>query len=250
MVDHETALLDENRQLTEVLDGADWSAPVPTCPEWSVLQLFRHVGRGDRWAAQIITDRRDTALDPRDVPEGRPPDDRDGALAWLGESPRRVLAAVSNAGPDTAVWTFLGPRPASWWTRRRLHEATVHRFDAANAVGADYALAPDRAADGISEHLDRLAATPGTTALDPDTTLSLQADDLPAGTAGAEAWLVTGVEGGLVWRPGTDPSGTTVSGGATDLFLAMIRRRSAEAAGLTITGDRAVWDRWLERTPF
>ena len=37
-----------------------------------------------------------------------------------------------------------------------MHEATVHRADAALALGADYQLAPELAADGIDEWLERV----------------------------------------------------------------------------------------------
>ena len=55
--------------------------------------------------------------------------------------------------------TFLGPKAASW-RLRRLHEATVHRADAAIALGAPYQLSAELAADGITEWLDQLALTP------------------------------------------------------------------------------------------
>ena len=59
--------------------------PVSTCPGWTLKQLFRHVGRGNRWAAQIIAERRTEALDPRDVRDGKPPDDPDAAIDWLND---------------------------------------------------------------------------------------------------------------------------------------------------------------------
>ena len=143
MDDYATALTGQNRMLGELLQDADWSAPVPTCPGWTLLQLLRHVGRGDRWAAQIIADRADASLDPRLVREGRPPADAPGAIQWLSRSPLTLLAAVDDVGPGTEVSTFLGPRAASWWVRRRLHEATVHRADAAIALGALMSWRPD-----------------------------------------------------------------------------------------------------------
>ena len=117
----------------------------------------RHVGRGDRWAAQIIIDRADTSLDPRLVSEGKRPVDAPGADPVALAKPPILLAAVEDIGPGTQVSTFTGPKPAAWWTRRRLHEATVHRADAAIALGAPYELPAKLAADGISEWLDRLA---------------------------------------------------------------------------------------------
>src|SRR6201999_987524 len=62
-----------------------------------------------------------------------------------------------DVGVETPVWTFLGSRPAYWWARRRLHEATVHRADAALALGLEYSLAPELAADGIGDGLERVA---------------------------------------------------------------------------------------------
>lgn len=63
-VDYVAAFLDENRAFAELFQGVDASVPVPTCPGWSLQQLMRHVGRGDRWAAQIVRDQRDEFLDP------------------------------------------------------------------------------------------------------------------------------------------------------------------------------------------
>jgi hypothetical protein len=56
-VDYGAALIEQNRLLADVLLAADPATPVPTCPGWTLLQLLRHVGRGDRWAAQIIRER-------------------------------------------------------------------------------------------------------------------------------------------------------------------------------------------------
>ena len=132
--------LEQNRAFGEVIRSGDPSTPVPTCPGWSLAQLFRHVGRGDRWAAQIVADRVDHYLDPRAVEGGKPPPDPDEAISWLHGGAQRLVDAVEQVGVETPVWTFLGSRPAYWWVRRRLHEATVHRADAALALGLDYAL--------------------------------------------------------------------------------------------------------------
>ena len=69
-MDFAAAFLDENRAFAEFFRNADGSTPVPTCPGWSLTQLLRHVGRGDRWAAQIVRDRLDDYLDPRAVEGG------------------------------------------------------------------------------------------------------------------------------------------------------------------------------------
>lgn len=248
-MDYAAALTGQNQKLAELLTDADWSVPVPTCPGWTLLQLLRHVGRGDRWAAQIITDRADTSLDPRLVKDGKPPADAPGAIGWLSQSPRILLAAVQDIGPGTEVSTFTGPKPAGWWTRRRLHEATVHRADAAISLGAPYELPARLAADGISEWLERLAdeqalGRPGS--LPAGATLALRAtdQDLTENT-----WTVLGTPTGVRWHGGPAGADLTVSGPATDLLLALLRRRPAEDTGISMHGDTALWRSWLALTP-
>jgi uncharacterized protein (TIGR03083 family) len=68
-VDFRAALIDETGAFGELIREADPATRIPTCPDWTIKQLFRHVGRGNRWAAQIVADRRDEALDPREVRE-------------------------------------------------------------------------------------------------------------------------------------------------------------------------------------
>ena len=150
--DIETTLIAENAALAELLRDADPDTPVPTCPEWTLDQLMRHVGRGDRWCAQIVAE--GEYVDPRTVPGGKPPNDRDGQIAWLHDGPRLLIDAVAQTGPDTPVWTFLGLRPAAWWIRRRLHETAVHRADAALALGTDFEIDPsvkDRFLQGLDD---------------------------------------------------------------------------------------------------
>jgi uncharacterized protein (TIGR03083 family) len=248
-VDYAAALTEQNRLLADVVLAADPATPVPTCPGWTLLQLLRHVGRGDRWAAQIIRERPATYLDPRQVPDGRPPDDPAGARDWLIAGARTVLDAVDGAGSDTVVWTFLGPRPARWWVRRRLHEATVHRADATLATGGSYTLSADLSADGIDEWLDRLevelAAAP-TAAIEDGATIALHATDL---NADAGTWLIRGLPTGIAWNRGNagGPAQTRLTGSAAELFLALVRRSDVDSSQLD--GDADVWRRWLAATP-
>ena len=213
-------------------------------------QLFRHVGRGNRWAAQIVADRREDALDPREVRDGKPPEDPDAAIDWLNSGAQLILDSVDAVGADTPVWTFIGPRPAQWWIRRRVHEATVHRADAAIAVGADYELTPEIAADGIDEWLERIAVeSDGTSSpLDVERTLHLHATDDGLGSAGE--WSIVGRDDGIAFSHEHAKGDAALRGSAKDLLLAIVRRQSAAEGGVEIFGDTAVWDGWLTRTPF
>jgi uncharacterized protein (TIGR03083 family) len=249
-VDFRAALLDQTRAFGELIRSADPSTLVPTCPDWTLKQLFRHVGRGNRWAAQIIADHRVHPLDPRDVRDGKPPDDPDAAIDWLNSGAQLIINSVDRAGADARVWTFLGPRPAGWWIRRRLHEATVHRADAAIALGIDYDLSPELAADGISEWIELMTvqAKPQSPPLDLGRTLHLHATDDGLGPTGE--WTIVNDEDGIGWSHEHGKGDAALRGPAKDLLLAIVRRRSAADAGIEVLGDTAVWDGWLQRTPF
>lgn len=251
-MDYAVEFLEQNRAFGELIRGADASAPIPTCPGWNLDQLMRHVGRGDRWAAQIIADRVDDYLDPRTVPNGKPPADLDGAIAWLHDGAQLLIDAIDDVGAETPVWTFLGPRPAHWWARRRLHEATVHRADAALALGVDYSLPPELAADAISEWLERVAAQAGSTdaatPLDDGQTVHLHADDPGLGAAGE--WTIRADGNRITWAHGHDKGDVALRGGVVDLLLAVVRRVDVADTAITVFGDASIWQNWLDRTPF
>jgi uncharacterized protein (TIGR03083 family) len=250
-VDYASAFLEQNRAFSDLVCNADEATAVPTCPGWSLKQLLRHVGRGDRWAAQIVSERRDDYLDPRTVEGGKPPPDPDDAISWLHWGAQRLVDAVEQAGVETPVWTFLGPRPANWWIRRRLHEVAVHRADAAIALGSDFTLEPDVAADGITEWLERVAIQAGSDGaalpLEEGNTMHLHATDPGLGEAGE--WTVGVSDSGITWSHEHGKGAVALRGGATELLLAMVRRISVADTGIQTFGDDVVWQKWLDRTP-
>ncbi|MDR3660831.1 MAG: maleylpyruvate isomerase family mycothiol-dependent enzyme [Mycobacterium sp.] len=249
-MDFRAVLIEQTATFGEIIRGADPDTEVPTCPGWTLKQLFRHVGRGNRWCAQIVAERRHEPLDPREVRDGRPPEDLDGAIDWLNAGAQALVDAVGQVGADAKVWTFLGSKPAGWWIRRRVHEQTVHRADAALALGLPFELDPDLAADGVSETLDRVTAM--ASRADPPLargrSLHLHAAEAALGPTGE--WLVVNDEDGLNWSHQHAKGDVAVRGPATGLLLAVTRRQSVADAGLELIGDAAVWQHWFDRTAF
>ncbi|NTY61177.1 maleylpyruvate isomerase family mycothiol-dependent enzyme [Mycolicibacterium sphagni] len=254
-MDFTTALIAENAAFAELLRNADLSIPVPTCPEWTLQQLMRHVGRGDRWCAQIVAEESMDYIDPRTVAGGKPPEGRDNEIAWLLDGPQKLVDAVAQTGAETDVWTFLGPRPAKWWIRRRLHEVLVHRADAAIALGVEFEVDPVLAADAVTEWLERVVIQAdeegpagGDRPLGDGQSIHLHATEPDLGEAGE--WTILGRPDGIAVDNEHGKATAALRGPARSLLLAVVRRRTAAQEGLEVFGDPGVWDTWLARTPF
>nr|WP_232541708.1 maleylpyruvate isomerase family mycothiol-dependent enzyme [Nocardia bovistercoris] len=240
------ALLTETDLFAEIYRDCDPSLPVPSCPGWTMADLLAHVGGDHHWTAALVRRRSTVEIDDATV-DMRPPTDQRAAAEWLRASARRVVAVVDAAGPDVPVWTpFEVLRPARWWIRRRLHEGTGHRVDALLALDREVVMAPEIAADGLSELLDLIAigsrwfAEP----LADGNTLTLIATDRAA------TWSVAGHGDAIAWTGTPAPASVTVAGTAVDLYLLALRRISADDARVAISGDAKVLLTWLDRTAF
>jgi uncharacterized protein (TIGR03083 family) len=244
--------------LAGLADGADLTLQVPGCPDWTLRQLFTHVGRAQRWAAQIVSTRSAQAIAFREVPDGRIPDDPAEHAGWLRGGADRLITVLGQAG-DVPVWAFGHQRPATFWARRMTHETAVHGVDAQLTLGAAAgqppapAIAADVAADGIDEWLTELAA-PGDG--DPDLraaglaegeSLHVHATDVPDGTG---EWLVTHDPAGITVRRVHDKGSIAVRGGASDLLLVLLQRLPPDTPAVQLHGDPAAFRRWLDQTRF
>ena len=234
-----------------LVDGADLTPQVPTCPDWTLRQLTTHVGRAHRWAAEIVATRSATPIPFREVPDGRLPDDPAQHPQWLRAGAGRLTAALAEAGSDP-VWTFAGTGPASSWARRMAHETAVHRADAELAAGREPAFEPDLAADAIDEWLVLCGPAPGDedprlSALPGGAVLHIHATD--DGLANGE-WLIRREESRITVRHGHAQGDVAVRGPAGQLLLVLLRRLPPETAEVQVLGDGGLLAAWLAATPF
>ncbi|MEW1656563.1 MULTISPECIES: maleylpyruvate isomerase family mycothiol-dependent enzyme [unclassified Streptomyces] len=251
-------LLAETERFRAALRGADLTATVPTCPDWTLAELARHVGGAHRWAGELVATRATEVIAWGDVPgsggpEGSTPEALD---LWLAEGAERTVAALCEAGADAAVWSWATDHTAGFWARRMAHETVVHRADAALTTGAAYEVPPELAADCIDEWL-QLCALPEAAArwteradgaFGPGRTIHLHATDAPADLH-AE-WILDLTGDRLAHRRAHEKAAVALRGPLTELLLALFRRRSVEDAGIEVLGDRSVFDRWLEYASF
>ncbi|MDG9724069.1 maleylpyruvate isomerase family mycothiol-dependent enzyme [Streptomyces sp. DH41] len=239
--------------------GADLSATVPTCPDWTLEDLVRHVGRALRWTELIVRTRaeEEVPLDRAPGSEGPgTPGDAAALEAWLGESGEAVVRALRQAGPDGRAWSWSGNHTAGFWARRMTHELVVHGADAALTADRPFeAVEADVAADAIDEWLEivrfvqRVVPDGPTKELRaPGRSIHLHATDTAAGL-NAE-WLIELPEEGVTWRRGHEKATVALRGPLTDVLLAFYRRRPLDAPGLQVLGDRALLELWLEKATF
>ncbi|MFB4314163.1 maleylpyruvate isomerase family mycothiol-dependent enzyme [Actinomadura sp. 21ATH] len=239
-------LREETGAFAGIVAGADPAGRVPTCPEWSVKDLVEHVGNAFRWTAGLVESRAATPESLAPLTEEVDPADW---AAWLTEGAGRLAdAGLREAG--TEVWTFLGPRPAIFWPRRILHDLVVHHADAALALGAPYTVAPDVAADTISEGLELLAG-PEAAARKPELgELRGTGERLLLRPDAGDGWLITRTPQGVDWTRGTGEADVVLEGTVTDLLLVFSRRNPLDGSPAKVTGDRALLEHWLARTAF
>jgi uncharacterized protein (TIGR03083 family) len=238
--------------LAGLVDGADLTRPVPTCPDWTLRQLATHVGRAHRWAAEIVTIRSAEFIPFRQVPDGRFPDDPVQHGPWLRAGAARLIGAVREAGDDP-VWVFGELRPASFWARRMAHETAVHRADAEIAVGRDVSFGPDIAADAIDEWLGFMSGLggdgdPRAVALPDGAVLHVHATD--EGLDGAGEWLVRRDGAAVTVQPGHGKGDVALRGPAARLLLVLLRRVPPDDPQVQVLGDPALLAGWLGATPF
>jgi len=142
-------------------DRAGTSAPVPTCPGWTVGDLVAHQGMVHRWAASHLrgeAPEKGRATERWEAEGRREPD----PLEWLRDGVVELAQAVAAASDDLDALVFLADAPPAraFWARRQCHETTMHAVDALAAClgrlpgAAEVDWVPDElAVDGIDELL-------------------------------------------------------------------------------------------------
>jgi uncharacterized protein (TIGR03083 family) len=244
VAEHIEFLQVEGERLAAAADLAGPDAPVPTCPEWVVRDLVRHVGGVHRWATSYVagahTELQDVQLE--ELVGAWPADEE--LTAWFRQGHAALVTALSEADPDLECWTFLpAPSPRAMWARRQAHETAMHRVDAELAAGVALSpLSPSFAADGVDELLTCFVTRRGSKLpADPPRTLRV------AGTDEAASWLVSiGAEGpSTIVDMGSGTADCLVRGPAPELYRLLWNRRSSE--GLERHGDAGVLDLFLDR---
>ncbi|GLZ79702.1 hypothetical protein Afil01_45090 [Actinorhabdospora filicis] len=223
-----SALTEQTGHLARALRDADPATGVPTCPEWTLADLDRHV---------------EGNLNSLALAAGGTPG------RGLGEAAARCAAAFAGRHPEDDIEQFGLTWTAREWLRRAVADLVVHRADAATALGTGYDVDDDLAADAVDELLELLArpemkgARPELAALvGTGETIHLHATD-----TGGE-WLIELTPEGFEWNRAHAKATVAARGRLADLMQVMLRRRPLEA--VEVLGEAAVLEGWLSRSAF
>lgn len=236
--DYIEALRKEGRNLLVAAADAGLHTQVPSCPEWNVRDLVRHVGGVHQWAAKQVGQRRTDEItgDLIDIVGGWPPDNE--LLDWAAQQHATLVSIFEDADRTFQYFTwFPGTTPFTMWTRRQAHETSIHRVDAELAVGTVSPFAPDFAADGVDELLLAIAGNRRKTlSVSATQTLHLHATDI------SRAWTVVMSPEGFEMYPNRYADGDCkVSGSAAAIYRTVWHRGPKD---IEVEGDASVLEAW------
>ncbi|MFF3905687.1 maleylpyruvate isomerase family mycothiol-dependent enzyme [Streptomyces sp. NPDC001848] len=248
----------ETLRFAEVVKGVDPGTPVPSCPDWTLAELARHVGSLQRWFCALLTRLVQEPPRTRDVAYGLPEHAEEYA-DWVAAGVAGVGEVLRAADPQAAMWAWGEDQHARFWARRMLCETLVHRVDAERAVGREAEIDPVLAADCVDEFLVNLPHAglfaPAVTKLHGDgEVIAFRCADLAGGSG--EEWRVRlDLDGFRLLPPaaaGSAPAEAraAVRGRAEDLLLLLYGRRSYQEAAFDVSGETVVLDRWFAHTAF
>ena len=228
--EHVDAVERESAAIDAALRAGPMTDTVPTCPEWTVADLTRHLGEFYGWWAHNMCD--GTGRPKTPAPD--PPAD-DGLADWCRDQGRHLVSELRATPPDTEVWTWAPEKRATFIARRCANELAVHRVDAQSARGTPDPIDGDLAVDGIDEIFVMVESLP----LDPPdstTTIHLHATDREA------EWLLTLSPEGLGVRREHAKGDLALRGAVSDLELILYGR--TPLADVERFGDEAALDTW------
>ena len=223
---------DQGTRLADVATGA-LDVPIPSCPEWAMADLVRHVARVADFWRQLV----DGTIDS---PGAFVPTDRvaaDDLVASYRVALDRLVSALAAADPDAEMWTWSADHRAGFVQRRMAQELAVHSWDAHHARGVSEPLDAALAVDGVDEYLE--AFLPQIPVIDDlGDGIHLHATDVDAGGE----WLIRVQDG--VWAPEHRHAkgAFAARGPASDLLLLLWGRRRPEE--LQTFGDPDVFRRF------
>ena len=232
--------------MSTMLIGQDVAARIPACPDWNLAELIRHTGQVHRWVTRVVQTGERVRFG--DVEMDLPAKDS-GLATWLAKGGDALISAFAEADPESTVWTFAGEAPVGWWSRRMLHETTIHRIDAQQAMGEMLGfIDPEVAFDGIVELLE--VFLPANGAHEKVRALNRVGDSIHLHALdGPAEWTITLTEDGYDVSSEHTKATVAVRAYLQELLLLLWNRRKLhEADHFEVFGDPYLFGAWSKAT--
>ncbi len=237
---HVEAVERETQAMAEALADGPLDTTVPSCPDWTVIDLAAHVGEFTGFWAHVLCEGTGR---PKPAFDDMPSDSPSAVADWYKSVAGHLIDELWATAPHTTVWTWdPDDNSARFAARRCAHELAVHRFDMQLAYGRAEPIASDLAADGIEEMFVMAGVRFEPGGDERNESLSLHTTDQD------RQWLLTLTPQGLHVDRQSTSGDLTVRGAASDLELLLYRRPILDEVALS--GDRTALDSWYRAFTF
>lgn len=210
---------------------------VPSCAGWTIAELVWHVGVVHTFWRQVAAG---VVAGPGSFGEPTRPGEQD-LVQWFRDGLEKTASTLAGIDADSPAWTWGRRHNVGFIQRRVAHETSIHRWDAAGALGLDEAVEPWLAADGVAEFLEEVLPGMSRDLEGPSQTIALQCSDVDAD------WTVR-VGGGACQLTSSGHVQARVRASASDLALLLWGRRRVEQ--VHVDGDVEAVLRFLARASF
>ncbi len=219
-------------QISELIRIIDLTTPIGHLGRWRVSDVVAHLGGVHRWTTRIVNSR--SMKGPRFTKSKL-----DGVelCDWFDTGVQELLNGFQNNDRNETCPNFNpgSVKTVGWWSRRQMHETTIHRWDIERSVDRATPIGPIQATDGIDEFLDVFVRARGKQTLTGPLLLTT--------TQPSQTWTLTPAQ-----KPGRiDIAGgesgqfaAKLSGSPNQLLLALWGRLALAETEITITGDKTV----------
>jgi uncharacterized protein (TIGR03083 family) len=211
---------------------------VPSCPEWTMRDLARHLGSHHRWVAGNL----DQPPDGKAFKQREEPPADEAIPEWLAAGAEMLATKLTETDPAKPCWTWVPfDDSVGFWARRTAHETAIHRWDAQNAgVPAD-AVEAELAADGVDEYLGILGAFQGRRFPEAGS-IHLHSTDTPG------EWLVRLDAEGIQLTREHAKGDVAVRGPASEVLLVLMGRKTMDA--VDVFGEALLFERFRKHASF
>jgi uncharacterized protein (TIGR03083 family) len=246
---HCTEIVTQTELLVSGLRGADLHARVPSCPDWSLGDLLRHIGGGHRWCEEIVRTRATEFLKDDQLRKLTGDDEVDVPFDWLLTGANSLATTLREAGPNQKIWAPFHYDTTAFFARRFTNETLMHRADATLATATEFKVTKELATDAIDEWME-LDAIPEHFDITPTKRELLGPGRTLAFKTADTEWFMDLTGEAITWQRGPGSATVTVECTLTDLLLILYRRKPPHSNNITITGNKNLLDFWLNHVAF